>query len=334
MSSLRLAAFSMAAISVSLLAACGGGGDGPTTGTASLPTLAASVQLAGAVDRPATYTGTELVSRAATTQDVRFTSGTTPQSHTYTGASLWSLLNDAGIQTDASRRNDLLSRYVSATGADGYRVIFTLGELSPDFGNKGSLIAHTETTAGVPALLTATDGPFRITAPGDVKGGRYVSNLTRLDVAPSATTVAASAGGIASTFNISGQVNTPMTFSPASLQAMAPTTLTVGSSVYRGVSLWTLINSLGLRLPTSVKNPTLVMYAVATGSDGYRAAVSLGEIDPGFGNKTAIVAYEVNGTGLGTTGATRLIVPGEVRQGRSVSNLVAIEVFTAPVPSP
>lgn len=332
--SFRSTAFSMAAVGLSLLAACGGGNDGSTTSAAAAATLASSVRLAGAIDRPAIYTGSDLLSRVAVTQSVQFASGSSPQSHKYTGTSLWSLLDEAGIQVDAARRSDLLSRYVTATGADGYRVIFTLGELSPDFGDKGSLIAHTETLVGAPTLLTTTDGPFRITAPGDVRGGRYVSNLMRLDVSAAASTVAASTGGIAPAFVVSGQVATPRTFSPASLQAMAPTTLTVGTSVYRGVSLWTLLNGLGLRLPASVKNPTLSMYAVATGSDGYRAAVSLGEIDPGFGNRTAIVAYEVNGAGLGSTGGSRLIVPGDSRQGRSVSNLVAIEVFTAPAPAP
>ena len=70
------------------------------------------------------------------------------------------------------------------------------------------------------------------------------------------------------------------------------------------------------------------MYAVVTGSDGYRAALSLGEIDPNFGGKAAMIAYEVNGVDLGANGFARLVVPGEVKQGRSVSNVIAIEVFS------
>ncbi|CAN5741842.1 hypothetical protein BH09PSE5_BH09PSE5_00930 [soil metagenome] len=58
--------------------------------------------------------------------------------------------------------------------------------------------------------------------------------------------------------------------------------------------------------------------------------MTLGEIDPGFGNRPAVIAYAVNGAGLGTSGETRLIVGGDVKQGRSVSNLVALEVFAVP----
>ncbi|KPV18422.1 molybdopterin-binding oxidoreductase [Variovorax paradoxus] len=262
---------------------------------------------------------------------MNFNSGSTPQTRTYTGTSLWSLLSDAGLQVDATRKNDLLSRHVLATGADGYRVVFALGELSPDFGNKPAIVAYAETTGAGSGPLAAADGPFRVTAPGDIKGGRYVSQLVRLRVQPSAATAAGTGGGVSASFAVSGAVTTPLSFDLKALQAMVPVTQTVGANVYTGVSLWTLLNSLGLRLPAG-KNPSLSMYAVATGSDGYRAAVSLGEIDPGFGNKGALVAYDMNGAGLGANGVARLVVPGEVKQGRSVSNLVAIEVFAADTP--
>jgi hypothetical protein len=102
--------------------------------------------------------------------------------------------------------------------------------------------------------------------------------------------------------------------------------VTVGTSVYTGVSLWDVLNNVGLNL-SSAKNPSLAMYAVATGSDGYQALVSLGEMNPDFGNNGAIIAYAVNGQPLDTSGATRLVIPGEVKQGRSVSNLISVEVF-------
>ena len=69
---------------------------------------------------------------------------------------------------------------------------------------------------------------------------------------------------------------------------------------------------------------------LTTGSDGYKVVFALGEIDPGFDNRNAVVAYSINGAGLGANGVARLVVPGDVKLGRSVSNLVAIEVFAAP----
>ena len=315
------------------LAGCGGS-DGPVHGVA-LPPIAAPApapgfRIDGAVERPASYTAADLATRPAVTQAVSFASGGGPQSHVYTGASLWSLLNAAGLRADASRKNDLLGRYALATGADGYQVAFALGELNPDFGNKPSLVAYAETTAGTSQALPGSDGPFRVTAPGDVKGGRYVSGLVRLEVRASASTASGTGGGVAPSFAVSGAVGQPASFDLAALQALPATTQVVGNVSYTGVSLWTLLNAaVGLKTDPKQKNASLSMYAVATGSDGYKALVSLGEIDPNFGNKPALVAYSADGAALGRNGMARLIMPADTRQGRSVSNLVAIEVVSA-----
>ncbi len=304
-----------------VLAACGGGGDD-----------ANAVKIAGALDRPASLTAKALADQTAVTQTVSYTSGSGAQTHTYTGADLWNLLSSMGLQTDTTRRNDVLNRYVLATGSDGYRSAFALGELHPDYGNKGSLLAYARVTGGATVPLdSASDGPFRLTAPGDVKGGRYVSNLVRLDVRSSGSTAAGTGGGVSTSLAVSGAVARPMQFDLAALQALPQTTQTLGNASYSGVSLWTLLNTVtGLATDGSIKNPTIAMYAVATGSDGYKAMVSLGEVDPGFGNRGVLVATGVDGAPLSSSGFARLVVPGDLRASRSVSNLVAIEVFTAP----
>lgn len=332
-----------------LLGGCGGGNHGggfaaaaaqPTTPATPTPdptpqpepTPAVTFQLGGAVDHPAKVEVAALSARPPIAQALSYSSGSGAQTRSYIGVDLWSLLVDAGLQADPARKNDLLSRYVLATGADGYKVVFALGELNPDFGHKGSTVAYADTASGTSAPLSAADGPFRVTAPGDVKGGRYVSNLVRLDVAASGAT--AVGGGVIPSpgFTVSGAVvGAPVQFDLAALQALPQTKQTVGADLYIGVDLWTLLNStIGLSVPPGSKNASLAMYAVATGSDGYRATVSLGEIDPGFGNKPALVAYELNGAPLGARGVARLVVPGDLKASRSVSNLVAIEVFAAP----
>ncbi|KRC27831.1 molybdopterin-binding oxidoreductase [Acidovorax sp. Root217] len=314
----RILSASLATAMLLALAACGGSDDSP------------SVRVQGAVDRPGNYDAAALQRQAAVTQSVTFSSGSGSQSRTYTGATLWSVLNDAGTILDATKKNDGLNRYVVATGSDGYRVAFGLGEINPEFGNKASVLAYAETQNGSSGPLASADGPFRVTAPGDVKGGRYVSNLVRLEVRPSGSTAAGTGGGVSNSFAVSGAVTQPASFDLATLQTLPASTVTVAGTTYTGVNLWTLLSSTtGLKTDATAKNPTLAMVAVATGSDGYKALVSLGEIDPGFGNKAALVAYAINGEGLGANGVARLIVPGEVKQGRSVSNLVSIEVITA-----
>ena len=191
-------------------------------------------------------------------------------------------------------------------------------------------MADEETSNGTLAPLGA-DGYARITSPGDAKGGRYVSNLVRLDVRASGSTAAAQGGGASTHFTVSGAVLHPGTYDLASLQALPTVSQTAGSSVYTGVSLWTFLNTVvGLKTDPAVKNQDLSMYVVATGSDGYRALISLGELDPGFGGQPDLIADAVNGGSLNTSGFARLVVPNDVKAGRYVSNLVSLEVFLAP----
>ena len=311
-----------ALLSISLtmtLAACGGSDDPPQP----------QLTLAGALDHPGAPTLSDIQAQPPITQTVSFTSGAGSQTHTYTGASLWGVLTNAGIQVDAARKNDVLNRYVLATGSDGYKTVFTLGEINPDFGNRPSIVAYAETTGGASAALTA-DGPFRVTAPGDVKGGRYVSNLVKLDVRSSGSTVAASGGGVSTQFVVSGAVQRPGTYDLAALQALPVVTRTVGTATYTGVSLYDFLNTtVGLVTNPAVKNDSLGLYVVATGGDGYKAAFAVGELDPGFGNQPDLIAYAQNGAPLTTTGFARIVVPNDIKAGRYVSNLIAIEVFAA-----
>lgn len=290
------------------------------------------VRVEGALDRPATVTAFSLATLSPVTQTVNYTAAGTPQTRTYTGPTLWNVLSGMGIQTNSTPKNDVLNRYVMATSTDGYRGVFALGELHPDYGNKAALLAYAETRDGKTAPIGDEDGPFRVTAPGDVKGGRYLSNVIRLDVRSSGSTVTASGGGTSPSFAVSGAVLRPLTYDAAALQALPSSTYTVGANSYSGVSLWTLLNTdAGLKPDNSTHNPSIRMYAVATGSDGYKAVVTLGEIDPGFGKQPALIATSLNGAPLGNNGVARLVLPNDVKASRSVSNLVAIEVFVAPV---
>lgn len=128
------------------------------------------IQVGGALEQPAALTLTQLRALPAATRTVTYSSGTGTQAHTYVGTALWDLLNGMGIQVDTAARNDLLGKYVLATGADGYKAVFSLGEIKPDFGNRGSQVVYGEMVNGVAAPLAA-DGPLCVTAPGDGKRG-------------------------------------------------------------------------------------------------------------------------------------------------------------------
>lgn len=101
-----------------------------------------------------------------------FLAGAGSQTHTYTGYSLDPLLNSSavGIATDPAVKGDILGKYVVTTGSDGYKAVFSMGELNPAYGGSPtSFIALSETINGIETPLAA-DGFARIVAPGDGRG--------------------------------------------------------------------------------------------------------------------------------------------------------------------
>src|SRR5277367_129172 len=80
-----------------------------------------------------------------TTESVTYTAAGVPVSDTYTGTTLWNLLNDAGGVTTTTAKNDILSKYVIATGSDGYQAVFSLGEIDPSFGAQPVMVAYADT---------------------------------------------------------------------------------------------------------------------------------------------------------------------------------------------
>ncbi len=272
-----------------------------------------------------------------TTKSVTYTAAGVPVSDSYTGTTLWNLLADAGGVTTTTAKNDILSKYVIATGSDGYRAVFSLGEIDPMFGHQPILVAYADTAGQLGPK--GSDGLAHTVVPGDISGGRYVSDLVSLQVVGLPEPSPAGAGGISPQATLSGAVADPMIVTPATLAALhqcttGTATYLAGPSpttdTYTGVSLWTLIQDAGLLTDPAIKNDLLGFAVVATGSDGYRAVISLGEIDPMFGHQPDLVAYADTKGQLGPSGsdgALRLVVPGDLAGGRYVSNLVSLQVI-------
>lgn len=104
-----------------------------------------------------------------------------------------------------------------------------------------------------------------------------------------------------------------------------------GGKHYTGVDLWTLLDTtVGLVDASGRSSGVVREYIVATGTDGYQAVIAMGEIAPRFGNVPVLLAYEVDGQTLGDEGFVRLIVPHDIRGGRSVANLARLEVVALP----
>ena len=84
------------------------------------------------------------------------------------------LLSLAGVQLGDTLRGPRLTEVLLVEAADGYRVAFELTEMDPAFATREIILA--DKRDGKP--LAATEGPFRIVAPGDKRPARWVRQVT------------------------------------------------------------------------------------------------------------------------------------------------------------
>ena len=150
----------------------------PDASPQASPAAGTSFEITGLVDKPLILTVADLQALTPQTVDVTFKSGEGDQAHTFTGVLLSDVVAMASPTLDPDVKNQLLHRYLVVTANDGYEVVVSMGEIDPGFGNQPYLLAWEQD--GQP--LTGTDGPVRLVTPGDVKGGRYVSGVIRIEV--------------------------------------------------------------------------------------------------------------------------------------------------------
>jgi len=125
-------------------------------------------------------------------------------------------------------------------------------------------------------------------------------------------------------------------FTPATLKDYPHITITIFNhhlnkrETYSGVPLMALLAPLGVPHGKTLMGKALATYIVATGSDGYKTVLSLGEVDPDFHPGVVLIADQLNGAPIGAkTGPFRLVVSEDKKMARSVRNLVEIEVKKA-----
>ena len=246
----------------------------------------------------------------------------------YTGVSLYSYLNSYLATDPTVPKNDILRDYVVATGSGGNSSVYALGNLSSSgFGITNDIIAYSDSNGPLAgASLIASDGA-------------NVANLTSLNVGHVAY-AGAGPGGVATSFTVNGAVTNPGTYTASNLpgnlatQVVTVSTPPVTGQSFTGVSLWNLLVQAGISTnPANYLNE----YVIATGTDNYQSIFSLEEIAPSFGNQSDLLAYATGtGASLGTSGFARIVIPGDAKAGRYVSNLdslTVVSVAAVPVPA-
>jgi hypothetical protein len=141
-----------------------------------LPTLASSQQLT--IQNEA---GKQTVLTRADIEAlprVKVTTGAADSSITFEGVALKFLLEKAGVSLGSTIRGKRLASCLLVEAADGYRVVFALPELDPEFTDKQIVLAYLKD--GKP--LDAKEGPYRIVIPAEKRMARWVRQVTTLKI--------------------------------------------------------------------------------------------------------------------------------------------------------
>jgi DMSO/TMAO reductase YedYZ molybdopterin-dependent catalytic subunit len=138
-------------------------------------TPAAVLAIEGDVPMPLSLSADDLAKMPRETASVPAADGS---KIVYEGVTLRAVLEKAGAPFGKKLRGKVLTTYVLAKAMDGYEVLFTLGEIDPDFGNETILLA--DKRDGKP--LPDKQGPFRLVCPNDHEGARSVRMLQTLEV--------------------------------------------------------------------------------------------------------------------------------------------------------
>jgi hypothetical protein len=96
---------------------------------------------------------------------------------TYSGVDLSDLLKPLGVPEKPRGKEFLL--YLVAEGTDGYKVVYSLGEVTPDVHDATVIVADSQD--GKPI---AGDGPLKLVATGEKRPARWVRNLVAIRVQP------------------------------------------------------------------------------------------------------------------------------------------------------
>jgi hypothetical protein len=124
-------------------------------------------------DQSSDWTGEKLASLPHTTVNVY--NEHTKKSETYAGVPLIDLLTKLGVPDKP--RGKQFRIYVVAVGSDGYEVVYSLGEVTPDVHDGMVLVADSED--GKPI---GDDGPLKMVATGEKRPARWVRNLMAIRV--------------------------------------------------------------------------------------------------------------------------------------------------------
>ena len=122
-----------------------------------------------------TFSLATLEAAGAVTVTVEDDSG---QSSDYTGVAIAQLLNSVGVSLGKSVRGERLAEFVMVRAMDGYRVLFSLGEIDPIFRERTLLLCYRKNGSPLPGK----EGPLRVIVADEKRHARWVRQVTAIEL--------------------------------------------------------------------------------------------------------------------------------------------------------
>jgi hypothetical protein len=138
------------------------------------PAVAQTIALKGPDGRTATIAAADLSGLPR----VSFAFDAHGQKHVYEGPLLIDVLAKVGTPTGKDIHGPALADAVIVSAADGYQVVFGLGETDP--GTRANRMVLADRADGAP--LGAKDGPYKLVVEGDLRPARGVRMVTSIEV--------------------------------------------------------------------------------------------------------------------------------------------------------
>jgi DMSO/TMAO reductase YedYZ molybdopterin-dependent catalytic subunit len=145
--------------------------------TTTTPETRVVLEIKGDVAKPLSLSVQDL--RAMPRRTLKVTNAHEGNEDTYEGVLLSDLLKQAGVPSGKDLRGAALATYVVAEASDGYRVIFSIGEIDPDVHDSEIIVADSINGA---VAMGANLGPLRLVVPHDKRPARWVRMLQSLTV--------------------------------------------------------------------------------------------------------------------------------------------------------
>jgi hypothetical protein len=162
---------------------------------------------------------------------------------------------------------------------------------------------------------------------GLIAAAAAAAALAALSVQPSPATVI-----------IKGEAGQSVTLTAADLDALPQAAVTLShdgrSFTLTGARLDAVLAKVDAPLGKGLHGPALADVILVKASDGYRVALSLGDVDPAVRPEAlfgpVILADRDDGKPLGKDGPFRLAVGGDLKPARSARSVVEIDVLRLP----